>query len=110
MTADAAERVEELKSRGFANAGLYDPAGVGGTHVMYVLHHADRPALYSGLPANPKVSPLVRVWKGATKPLALGALVLAAVVGFVNYVRTGPKEVEPEDELAAQREKEQIHG
>ncbi|NJD31715.1 MAG: formate dehydrogenase subunit beta [Gammaproteobacteria bacterium] len=110
MQSDAAERVEQLKTRGFANAGLYDPAGVGGTHVMYVLHHADRPGLYSGLPADPKVSPLVRVWKGATKPLALGALVLAAVFGFVNYVRTGPKEVEPEDELAAQREKEQIHG
>ncbi len=110
MTADAAERVEQLKSRGFANAGLYDPAGVGGTHVMYVLHHADRPGLYSGLPAEPKVSPLVRVWKGATKPLALGALVFAAVLGFVNYVRSGPKEVEPEDELAAEREKERIHG
>lgn len=39
----AGERVAELKTRGYDNAGLYDPAGVGGTHVMYVLHHADKP-------------------------------------------------------------------
>ncbi|MGL5790581.1 MAG: formate dehydrogenase subunit beta, partial [Plesiomonas shigelloides] len=44
----AAQRVAELKSRGYANAGLYDPQGVGGTHVMYVLHHADQPTLYHG--------------------------------------------------------------
>jgi len=43
MKEHAAERIEDLKSRGFENAGLYDPQGVGGTHVMYVLHHADRP-------------------------------------------------------------------
>ena len=55
----------DLKSRGFENAGLYDPLGVGGTHVMYVLHHADRPSLYAGLPDNPKISALVEVWKGS---------------------------------------------
>jgi len=42
MTNWAGERIVDLKSRGFENAGLYDPPGVGGTHVMYVLHHADR--------------------------------------------------------------------
>lgn len=33
----ASTRVEDLKERGFAQAGVYDPSGVGGTHVMYVL-------------------------------------------------------------------------
>ncbi|HTD03371.1 formate dehydrogenase subunit beta, partial [Undibacterium sp.] len=37
MKQQAADRIEDLKDRGFENAGLYDPAGVGGTHVMYVL-------------------------------------------------------------------------
>ena len=37
----------------------YDPPGVGGTHVMYVLHHADKPELYADLPKDPKISPLV---------------------------------------------------
>ncbi len=45
MVAYGEKRVGELKERGFQNAGLYNPQGVGGTHVMYVLKHADRPEL-----------------------------------------------------------------
>src|SRR5207249_6299960 len=59
MKQHAAERIEDLKSRGFDQAGLYDPAGVGGTHVMYVLHHADQPGLYAGLAPDPHISALV---------------------------------------------------
>ncbi|MCE9570887.1 MAG: formate dehydrogenase subunit beta, partial [Rhodocyclales bacterium] len=69
MTDYAAKRVVDLKSRGYDKAGLYDPQGVGGTHVMYVLHHADRPELYKGLPNDPSISPLVSLWKGFAKPL-----------------------------------------
>ncbi len=43
------QRVEKLKARGFEHAGIYNPQGVGGTHVMYVLHHANQPELYAGL-------------------------------------------------------------
>lgn len=107
MQAQAAERVEDLKERGFANAGLYDPAGVGGTHVMYVLHHADRPELYSGLAKDPQISPLVSVWKGVTKPLAMIGIGIAALVGFFHYTRVGPNEVSEEDELEAHREAEE---
>ncbi len=96
MIEHAQERVTDLKERGYQNAGLYDPPGVGGTHVMYVLQHADRPGLY-GLPKDPKISPLVSLWKGAAKPLALIALGLAAVGTFFHYVKVGPNEVE-EDE------------
>ena len=110
MQTDAEERIVDLKSRGFEHAGLYDPAGVGGTHVMYVLHHADQPGLYSGLPAAPRVSGLVRLWKGATKPLALGVIAVAALAGFLNYVRVGPKETTADDERAAEREKEKADG
>jgi formate dehydrogenase iron-sulfur subunit len=110
MTKDAGERIEELKSRGFENAGLYDPSGVGGTHVMYVLHHADKPGLYSDLPADPHISPMVRLWKGAAKPLALGALALGALAGLFNYIAAGPKEVEPEDDEAAKRLQEKANG
>ncbi|SQI24876.1 formate dehydrogenase, nitrate-inducible,iron-sulfur subunit [Salmonella enterica subsp. arizonae] len=42
------QRVEKLKARGFEHAGIYNPQGVGGTHVMYVLHHANQPELYHG--------------------------------------------------------------
>jgi formate dehydrogenase iron-sulfur subunit len=101
MQAHAAERIEDLKSRGFQNAGLYDPAGVQGTHVMYVLHHADQPQLYSNLAVNPHISPAVRLWKGMSKPLALALMGLTALAGFFHYVRVGPDEVDERDEVAA---------
>src|SRR6476661_648858 len=54
MQAMGNERVKQLKADGYVNAGLYDPAGVGGTGVITVLKHADKPELY-GLPRDPKV-------------------------------------------------------
>ena len=99
MQDHADERIADLKERGFAHAGLYDPAGVGGTHVMYVLHHADKPALYAGLPPAPKISPMVAVWKGLAKPVALAGVAIAALAGFFHYTRVGPAEV-PADEEA----------
>ncbi|WP_191488369.1 formate dehydrogenase subunit beta [Pseudomonas sp. FEN] len=99
MKEHAAERIVDLKSRGFDQAGLYDPAGVGGTHVMYVLHHADQPSLYAGLPNQPSISPFVELWKGLSKPLGLLAMGAAVLAGFFHYVRIGPQRVE-EDEPA----------
>jgi len=101
MIKHADDRIVDLKERGFDNAGLYDPAGVGGTHVMYVLHHADRPGLYSGLPANPTISPMVSLWKGIAKPLGVAAMALTALAGFFHYIRVGPNEVDEEDERQA---------
>ena len=97
MQQHAAERIADLKERGYQNAGLYDPAGVGGTHVMYVLQHADRPELYA-LPKEPKINPMVSFWKGVAKPLALAALGLAALGGFFHYMTVGPNEVEEDEE------------
>ena len=101
MKDQAEERIADLKERGFEKAGLYDPAGVGGTHVMYVLHHADTPSLYHGLPDEPKISPMVSVWKGITKPLAMVALGAAALAGLFHFITKGPNEVskELEDEM-----------
>ncbi|WP_323141705.1 formate dehydrogenase subunit beta [Massilia phyllosphaerae] len=110
MKEHAASRIEDLKERGYENAGLYDPAGVGGTHVMYVLHHADRPALYHGLPNNPSISPMVGLWKGATKPLALLGMAAAAVAGFFHYTRVGPNEVSKDEEAEALHEARQLKG
>jgi len=101
MQEHAAERIEDLKSRGFENAGLYDPPGVGGTHVMYVLHHADQPALYAGLVPDPRISPLVHLWKGTAKPISLVIMGLTALAGFFHFVRVGRNEVDESDEAAA---------
>jgi len=106
MKHHAAERIEDLKSRGFEHAGLYDPPGVGGTHVMYVLHHADQPQVYNDLPADPHVSAMVGVWKGLSKPIGLGVMLLTALAGFFHYIRVGRNEVSDSDERAAAGEAE----
>ncbi|WP_367026316.1 formate dehydrogenase subunit beta [Methylococcus sp. ANG] len=98
MIEHANERIADLKERGFGNAGLYDPAGVGGTHVMYVLHHADKPQLYNDLPKDPAISPTVGLWKGIFKPLATAALAFTALAGFFHYVTVGPNETEEDEE------------
>ena len=99
----ADKRIKDLKSRGFANAGLYDPPGVGGTHVMYVLHHADQPAIYAGLPVNPRISPIVELWKGLTKYAGLAAIGAFAAIGFIHHLVNGPNRVSNEDEENAKR-------
>jgi formate dehydrogenase iron-sulfur subunit len=103
----AEKRIVDLKERGYAKAGLYDPAGVGGTHVMYVLHHADRPELYNGLPTNPGISPLVSLWKGFAKPLASLALGAVALGSLFHYVMKGPNEVSKDMEKEVEKETEQ---
>ncbi len=102
MTALAAERVEDLKERGFENAGLYDPQGVGGTHVMYVLHHADKPSLYAGLPDDPRISPVVEAWKGPAKSVGLVAAGLAVAGAALHGLFARPNEVSAEEEHEAQ--------
>ena len=104
MIHHAETRIADLKERGYSNAGLYDPKGVGGTHVMYVLHHADKPTLYAGLPKNPSISATVALWKGVAKPLALFALGAAAVGSLLHYVMKGPNQVSKEIEDEVEKE------
>jgi len=108
MTDWAGERIKDLQSRGFENAGLYDPPGVDGTHVMYVLHHADQPSIYANLPANPRISPTVEFWKGLIKPFALAGIAASIVAGFLHWVVTGPNEVQPEDEEEAEQFEKEV--
>ena len=101
MKDQAETRIADLKRRGYDQAGLYDPEGVGGTHVMYVLHHADKPSIYAGLPDAPKINPMVSLWKGIAKPLAVAAMGAAALGSLFHYITKGPNDVskELEDEM-----------
>jgi formate dehydrogenase iron-sulfur subunit len=103
MKQHAEGRIKDLKSRGYKNAGLYDPPGVGGTHVMYVLHHADKPEIYSNLPNDPKISPIVVAWKGVTKYVGMAAIGAFAAIGFLHHLISGPNRVSDEDEQNAER-------
>ena len=98
MIRHAEGRIADPKGRGYANAALYNPEGVGGTHVMYVLQHGDQPELYANLPKDPHISPLVSLWKGIAKPLMSLGIGLAVFAGFFHFVTAGPKEVEEEEE------------
>jgi formate dehydrogenase iron-sulfur subunit len=105
MLHHAEGRIADLKSRGFEKAGIYNPQGVGGTHVMYVLQHADKPEIYSGLPKDPSISAMVSLWKDGAKPLASLALGLGVLGAVLHYVTKGPNEVSDEIEKEFKDEK-----
>ena len=103
MKKHAEGRIADLKSRGYKNAGLYDPEGVGGTHVMYVLHHADKPHIYSGLPDHPVISPVVQAWKGVTKTTGLAVMGFAVAAAAVHGLFARANRVSAEDEKNAEQ-------
>ncbi len=100
MKFEAEKRVAQLKANtSYKNAGVYDPAGVDGTHVIYVLHDADNPEKYS-LPKDPSVPFFVKMWKGPLKWLG-GVGIAVGVLGvFMHRVRYGAKNVEGEEKRA----------
>ena len=99
MKFEAEKRVAQLHSNGHADAGVYDPSGVQGTHVIYVLNDAKHPENYGGLPADPRVPVFVKLWKGPLKWLG-GIGMVAGVLGvFMHYIRFGPKEVDKVEEV-----------
>jgi formate dehydrogenase iron-sulfur subunit len=95
----ANKRVTQIKREtSHKNAGVYDPSGVQGTHVIYVLHDMAKTDDYQ-LPANPTVPFFVKMWKGPLKWLG-GLGMVAGVFGvFMHYVRYGPKEVDKNEEV-----------
>jgi formate dehydrogenase iron-sulfur subunit len=93
----AAHRLTDLHERGFDKAAVYDPPGVGGTHVFFVLPHGDSPEAY-GLPKEPAVSAVLQVWR-STFARGLGVFTMFAVLaaGILHYARYGPLEVPPDE-------------
>jgi len=98
MLFEAEHRLVDLKERGFGAAAVYDPKGVGGTHVVFVLPHGDRPEAY-GLPKNPSVSPVLALWRsGVARTLGVVTMFGVLVAGILHYMRHGPLEVPGEKE------------
>jgi len=94
----AAHRLEDLHERGLAKAAVYDPAGVKGTHVVFVLPHGDKPELY-GLPASPRVGPFLALWRsGFARAIGVFTMFSVLVAGILHYMRYGPLEVPDEKE------------
>jgi len=95
------EKVAKLKERGFDDALLYDPEGVGGLHMMYVVPRGEMLDEY-GLPEEPTVkgASFFPAMSGLRKlgSLATWAGLLGAAVFFL---RTGRKFPPPEDKAVA---------
>lgn len=98
MLALGEQRAEQLQKNGYPAAGLYNPKGVGGTHVMYVLHHADNPQLYHNLPGEPSIATPVNLWKGILKPLSAAGFIATFAGLMYHYVGIGPNKETDDDE------------
>jgi formate dehydrogenase beta subunit len=98
----AHHRVDQLKADGYAQAAVYDPAGVGGTSVVTVLAFGDRPELY-GLPRNPTVPAAVSFLTGPLRRLGGLAMVAGLVIAAIHYLRFGPKQDDPPKRESGER-------
>ena len=98
----AEQKVERLEERGFEHATLYDPAGVDGVHMMYVVPHGDRLAEYD-LPENPTASPgplqTLSVFKSVGSWL-FGFGILATLLHYLGIGPDVPEEEAPAEEAA----------
>ncbi|MBI4602333.1 MAG: formate dehydrogenase subunit beta [Planctomycetes bacterium] len=106
MLERARRRAGQVRAEGFDGAGVYDPPGVGGTGVIYVLHHADKPELYGGLPRDPRIDPQLRLWKGPLKVLGGVLFGLSLAAAALHYLKVGRRRV-PEAREA--RERRELH-
>lgn len=99
----ARARANDLREQGYEKAGVYDPEGVGGAHVFYVLPYGDRPEDY-GLPKDPGVSLVVILWKQPLKWLGGIMMIGGLFAAFTHYLRYGRKSLneqhEPKEEKA----------
>ena len=93
MLALAARKIETLNARGYANAAVYNPAGVGGTHMMYVVPHGDRLEDYQ-LPSNPTASPAPLTALGFAKHLGAYLLSFSVVGALVHLLAFGQETVD----------------
>ena len=97
MLALAEKKVDGLQARGFEQATLYDPQGVGGTHMMYVVPHGDQLDDYQ-LPADATASPSALATLYGLKKLGASALGIGLLAAGFHYLGFGPQE--PDEETA----------
>ncbi len=94
-------KVAKLVDRGFDDAMLYDPDGVGGLHMMYVVPRGDMLAEYD-LPEDPKVpGGFFRALSGLRK-LGSGAMWAGMLGTGLFFLRTGRRRPPPEDEAVSE--------
>jgi formate dehydrogenase iron-sulfur subunit len=100
LTTYGEEKVAKLKDRGFDDALLYDPAGVGGVHMMYVVPRGEMLEEY-GLPKDPSIKRTFGFFPLMSALKKLGSLSMwAGLLGAgIFYLRTG-RRFPPSEERA----------
>ena len=93
----AASKIDKLKGRGFDNAMLYDPAGVGGVHMMYVVPRGNMLGDY-GLPADPQVPGTFFSALSALRKLGTVSVWGGLLASAIFWLRTGRHRPPPEDQ------------
>jgi len=98
-------KVAKLKDRGFDDALLYDPSGVNGLHMMYVVPRGDMLDDY-GLPSDPDTTTSLSFIRALQAVRGVGAIAIwAGLIGSALYwLRSGRKRPPPEDEAVAAAE------
>lgn len=89
----AEKRVAQLKERGYANAGLYNPEGVGGSHYMMILHNINKPETY-GMPIELRVPVATEIRQDWLKPLGAAGLLATAGIALLHRITVGRNIVE----------------
>ena len=99
MVAYGQAKVEKLQARGFEHAMLYNPQGVGGVHMMYVVPRGEMLHEY-GLPSDPNVRSNVSFIGLLRNMRRLGAAATwAGLLGLgVFWLRHGRHAPPPEDQ------------
>ena len=102
----ARRRSPSCKDAGFDDAMLYDPGGVGGLHMMYVVPRGEMLGDY-GLPADPEVKGNVSFIGGMKYLRRVGAVAIWAGVigGFLYWLRTGRRPLPAEGVAVAEAER-----
>jgi formate dehydrogenase iron-sulfur subunit len=95
MVTLAEQKLERLRARGYENAVLYDPPGVGGTHMMYVVPHGDQLGEYD-LPADATATPSALSTLYGLKKLGASALGIGLLAAGLHYLGFGPEAPEEE--------------
>ena len=72
---------------------------------MYVLHHADQPSIYAGLPDQAADQCVRRCFgKAWSSHWLWQVLPPRQLAGFLHWITVGPNEVQSEDEAEARRD------
>ncbi|CAN5488218.1 formate dehydrogenase subunit beta [soil metagenome] len=102
MTIYGNEKVAKLKDRGFSDALLYDPAGVGGLHMTYVVPRGEMLNEY-GLPENPTINSVASFFPLMSGLRKLGSVSMwAGLIGTaIFFLRTGRRLPPDEEEAVA---------